>query len=125
MLTRSPIRQRRSRRRGPLRSEAFRRWIATFPCIICLNPETQAAHTEKGGTSMKGSDASCVPLCCTGHCHHQQLDGSVDLPNGEKGNKRMPDGRFRFEHFYRINLASFIRALNERWTEKTGKDIRQ
>lgn len=103
-----------------MRSEKYRRWIASLPCLLCASRETQAAHTVKGGLALKGSDASCVPLCCTGHDHHGQLDGRVRLPSGEMGNKRMPDGRYRFEHFYRLSLASYVRALNERWEEKTG-----
>jgi hypothetical protein len=114
------IKQRRSVRRGPWRSKPYRAWIASFPCLICGNPNTQASHTEKGGGSMKGTDASCVPLCCTGLRHHDQLDGRVDLPSGEKGNKRMPDGRYRLEHHYRLSLQAFVRGLNARWCELKG-----
>lgn len=38
----------------PPRSEKYRRWIASQPCLICASPETQAAHTERGGRGMKG-----------------------------------------------------------------------
>ena len=73
-MNRTPIPKRRRARRGPWRSEAYRRWIASQPCMICGNPETQAAHTERGGMSMKGSDASCVPLCVR---HHLEFDGKI------------------------------------------------
>lgn len=64
-------RKSRKARRGPWRSEKYRRWIADHCCLICGYPETQAAHTVNNGMSSKGPDSSCVPLCPT---HHQEYD---------------------------------------------------
>jgi hypothetical protein len=60
----------RSRRRGPIRDRKYRAWIRTLPCAHCgTTYGVQAAHTgSDGGTSMKSSDTSCVPLC---HDCHQ------------------------------------------------------
>lgn len=121
MLRRSskPPRKRRGVRRGPPRSEQFRRWVGTLPCLVCGNPETQAAHTEHGGTSMKGSDFSCVPLCCTKQNCHGQFDGRVKMPNGEYGNGKS-DGWTRFERFYGVDLKSRAEGLYGVWLLKHG-----
>jgi hypothetical protein len=69
---RTPIRKRRAARRGPWRCVDYRRWVASHPCVICGNQNSQAAHTESNGMSSKGPDSSCVPLCLL---HHDVLDG--------------------------------------------------
>lgn len=51
---------------APLRSEAYRRYVASLPCCICSKPgPTQCAHSDGGGKGMgiKTSDATCFPLC--------------------------------------------------------------
>lgn len=112
---RNPIKRtvapRKSRgvRRGPWRSEKYRRWIAGHACIVCGHPETQAAHTERNGMSSKGSDASCVPLCVD---HHNHLDGRTH-PWGTGG----PLGRLGFQDFYGINLASEAADLYREWSK--------
>lgn len=72
-MKRSPINKRRGVRRGPWRSEKYRRWVSEHLSI--LNSDawpgyrpspgtsiTQAAHTQNNGTSSKGPDSSCLPL---------------------------------------------------------------
>lgn len=81
---RTPVRKRRPgpARKGPMRSEAYRRWVSRFRCCVC-NPlsldmgeccegNSQAAHAERNGMSSKGPDSSCVPLCVA---HHNWYDG--------------------------------------------------
>lgn len=76
-MKRSPIRKRRGTRRGLLRDEHHRRWIAQHSCCICYQPalgersheaQSQAAHIENNGTSSKGPDSLTVPFC---YRHHQ------------------------------------------------------
>lgn len=49
----------------PVRSEAYRRFVASFPCFSCgVEGFSQAAHPNKGkGLGMKTSDLDCFPLC--------------------------------------------------------------
>jgi hypothetical protein len=59
----------------PARSEAYRRWVASLPCLACgIEGYSQAAHPNRGrGLGQKSSDLDCFPLCSTrpGHqgCH--------------------------------------------------------
>ncbi len=65
-----------------MRSEKYRRLIASMPCVSCgLEGQTQAAHQNEGkGMGLKTSDATCVPLCH--RCHADYDQGS--LPRAEK-----------------------------------------
>ncbi len=66
------------------RSEAWRRAVASLPCLVCGKElETQAAHPNhigKGG-AMKASDAWCVPLCIE---HHAEFDQGRRWTKAEK-----------------------------------------
>lgn len=50
---------------APVRSEAYRRAVATLPCAICGVPGySQAAHANQGkGMGMKACDLTCFPAC--------------------------------------------------------------
>lgn len=50
---------------APVRSEAYRRAVASLPCVICGMPgHSQAAHANTGkGMGMKACDLSCFPAC--------------------------------------------------------------
>lgn len=50
----------------PIRSESYRRWVATLPCMACkIEGYSQAAHPCQGrGLGQKASDLDCFPLCC-------------------------------------------------------------
>ena len=68
---------------APIRSEAYRRLIASFPCIQCgRHGNSQAAHQNSGrGLGQKQSDLNIFPLCADGlghvgcHSAHDQLRG--------------------------------------------------
>lgn len=51
----------------PWRSEAYRRAVASLPCIHCgIEGYSQHAHENAGkGKSMKADDRCAMPLCCT------------------------------------------------------------
>lgn len=58
---------------NPLRSEAYRRAVASLPCKVCgIEGRSQAAHANMGkGLGIKSDDRTCFPLC---HECHQQFD---------------------------------------------------
>jgi len=67
-----------------VRSESYRRWVATLPCIVCrIEGYTQAAHPNHGrGLGQKASDLDCFPLCGPrpGHIgHHTEHDLLIDM----------------------------------------------
>jgi hypothetical protein len=62
-----------------LRDGDYRAWVRTHRCVLpaydkACQGAVQAAHLEHGGRGIKGSDASCVPLC---ERHHGTLDGET------------------------------------------------
>ena len=59
----------------PLRNEAYRRLVASFPCIHCKVPGySQCAHANTGkGASTKVSDMDSFPLCTV----HPDADGNL------------------------------------------------
>jgi hypothetical protein len=68
----------------PIRSESYRRWVASLPCIVCrIEGYTQAAHPCGGrGLGQKASDLDCFPLCSTrpGHMgHHAEHDLLIEM----------------------------------------------
>ena len=59
------------------RSEAWRRAIASLPCICCkVEGQTQAAHPNHIGKALalKADDCWCVPLCFA--CHREFDQGT-------------------------------------------------
>lgn len=61
------------------RDKKYLAWVKTLPCIECQAPgPSEPHHTETGGTGIKGSDYSAVPLC---NKHHQEWHNT----KGKKG----------------------------------------
>lgn len=62
-------------KQAPKRSEPYRRWVASLPCIHCKREgQSQAAHSDTAkGLSIKADDVTCIPLCADGFarpgCH--------------------------------------------------------
>ena len=51
---------------APVRSEAYRRAVASLPCTACgIQGYSQAAHLPPEAKGMKQSDLLTFPLCCT------------------------------------------------------------
>lgn len=52
---------------NPLRSEPYRKLVATLPCIMCgAAGISQAAHADMGkGAGIKTDDRTCFPACST------------------------------------------------------------
>lgn len=83
-------------RRGPRRDRGYRKWLNGQLCCVldrwesyfqgcCDQTSSDPAHTQNNGTSSKGPDSSCVPLC---RKHHREYDA----------------GRKAFEHKYGLNM---------------------
>ena len=68
---------------APVRSEAYRRAVATLPCAICGVPGySQAAHGSEGkGMGIKACDLTLFPACCdrpgVRGCHGQLDQGAL------------------------------------------------
>lgn len=67
----------------PVRSEAYRRAVASLPCAICRVPGySQAAHGSAGkGMGLKACDLTLFPACCdrpgVRGCHSQLDQGAL------------------------------------------------
>ena len=68
---------------SPVRSEAYRRAVATLPCAICgVAGHSQAAHANTGkGMGIKACDLTLFPACCdrpgVRGCHSQLDQGAL------------------------------------------------
>ena len=60
---------------APVRSEAYRRAVASLPCINCgVQGHSQCAHSNSGkGAGIKASDLDSFPLCTV----HPGADGRL------------------------------------------------
>jgi hypothetical protein len=76
----------------PLRSEAYRRFVAGFPCFACaIKGHSQAAHSNSPihgkGKGLKADDRYLFPLCCAmpGRMGcHERHDLGVDMTREER-----------------------------------------
>lgn len=78
----------------PVRSESYRRWVATLPCIVCeLEGLSQAAHPNMGrGKGQKASDLDCFPLCSTRMGtpgHHWEHDNLFEMTLAERREREL------------------------------------
>lgn len=109
---RTPVRRRRlgKPRRGPLRCKKYREFLSSQICCLygpgrgvenfeCVRLVTDPAHTINNGTSSKGPDSSCVPLCRT---HHLEYDS----------------GREAFEKKYSVDMKAIAAQYYARYLEE-------
>lgn len=73
----------------PLRSEGYRRFVASFPCFGCgIAGYSQCAHPNVGkGLGLKTDDRNAFPLCSVRPGHigcHQQHDLLIDMTLGQR-----------------------------------------
>lgn len=79
-----------------VRSDGYRRFVASFPCFACgISGFSQAAHANVGkGLSMKTSDLTCFPLCGP-HGLHQGCHSVHDLCIGmTRDERRATEARY-------------------------------
>lgn len=72
-----------------VRSESYRRWVASLPCIACgIEGFSQAAHANHGkGLGMKTCDLMTFPLCAPHGFHmgcHAMHDQCLDMTRDER-----------------------------------------
>lgn len=73
----------------PVRSESYRRWVASLPCAICgAEGWTQAAHGNMGkGLGLKVCDLQLFPACAPRFglmgCHWQ-IDNTFQMTREER-----------------------------------------
>jgi hypothetical protein len=90
------------------RNWKYKAWIRTLPCGVCGATPSEAAHTgSDGGTSLKASDYSCVPLCCD--CHTQGPLSYHQL------------GREDFELRHGLDLKALVKRLNRLWFDPQNR----
>jgi hypothetical protein len=94
---------------APVRSEAYRRVVATLPCAICGVPGySQCAHSNSGkGAGIKASDLDSFPLCTV----HPGADGSLV----QGCHERFDQGA--------LFLKSVRRELEPAWAADTRRKI--
>jgi len=106
-----------------MRCDEYRLWVALHGCYICyfvvpLNGQyverdgfpgakhaeavSQACHTENNGTSSKGPDSSCVPLCPHHHAVYDQ-------------------GRKSFEWFFKVDMKAIAAQYYAAWLAEGNK----
>lgn len=100
--TRPPRRRPRTwSARKPPKAWKYRLWIRTLPSMISGIDALgliEAAHTgSDGGTSMKASGYTCVPLTIEEHREYHQT------------------GRDAMERKYGVSFAETVRQLNRIW----------
>src|SRR5260370_4213609 len=92
------------------RSSRYLAWIRTLECTICGLPPSEykrieAAHTKllgSGGTGLKSSDYSCVPLCT--NCHTMRPHAYHKYGTEAE-----------WAAFWRIKLDEVVAGLNRQW----------
>lgn len=77
---------------APVRSEAYRRAVASLPCASCgIYGYSQHAHDNEGkGLSLKTDDRTGVPLCCARPGEegcHTKFDQYRLLPGGREAHR--------------------------------------
>ena len=78
-----------------VRSEPYRRFVASFPCFACgIEGHSQAAHSNQSrhgkGGSVKASDEFTFPLCIPHGDHqgcHTLHDLCIDMTKAERREK--------------------------------------
>jgi hypothetical protein len=96
-------------------------WIASLPCILCGNPEVQAAHYRKGFFTMQRKPPNRVfPLCVRHHdVQHSVGEDRFWADNGTnpKLSISVLQGLYeRFDNIKRRELAEeWISLQNRKW----------
>lgn len=101
--------RRRVAQRGPARDPKYRAWIRTMVCCACgADFQVEAAHTgSDGGTALKASDYSCVPLCLGCHTGNPRAYHRI--------------GRPAFERLWNLDFGALVLRLNAAY--RTGGKV--
>jgi len=86
-------------KRPPYRSEAWRKAVASLPCVICGSPDVQAAHRNEGKSmAMKTDDCWTAALCVA---HHEWID---------RGNRTREESRREMDRAILLTLRELCAA---------------
>ncbi len=55
------------------RSDPYKAYISTLPCVVCEISPCDPHHTTVGGMRIKGTDYHCIPLCRYHHDEHDHM----------------------------------------------------
>ena len=84
----------------PIRSEDYKRWIRSWPCLVCATRRNiEASHTGAHGIGQKSSDFNAVPLCKE---HHAELHQGVQ----------------EFQERHQLELADVVSMFNALWSAR-------
>lgn len=84
----------------PGRSVEYLDYIRSQRCYACLRDSpSEPHHTQTGGTAMKGSDFSAIPLC---HEHHRECQ----------------DGKSLFEQRHSIVVSEAVEKYLVQWCDE-------
>ncbi len=86
------------------RSEDYLDYIRSLPCCLCSFHPVDSHHTDTGGTGMKGSDFSCIPLCRK--CHDELGSG----------------GKESFQTLHGIRLDTEVKRVLVKWCDAREAD---
>jgi hypothetical protein len=87
----------------PVRSEDYKRWIRSWPCLVCVTwRRIEACHVGPHGLGQKASDLKTVPLCKE---HHAELHQGVQ----------------EFQERHQIELADVVAMFNALWIARRQK----
>ena len=85
----------------PERSEAYKAWIRTLPCLLCGTTRgIEPCHTGPHGMGQKASDFTCVPACAW---HHRHGKDAIDVLGK------------RFGEHHGIDMDELRERLNAAW----------
>jgi hypothetical protein len=86
-------------RQTPVRSEAYKKWIRTLPSVVSGMSPCEACHTGvDGGTGLKASDLSCLPLTAEEHAEYHR------------------GGKLTFAAKYGLDAEAEVERLNAEWS---------
>lgn len=89
----------------PVRSESYKAFVRSFPCIRCgtVRRLRDAAHIGPHGIGQKASDLDTVPACRICHRELHRL------------------GRVKFEMLHGLDFAQAIEALQHMYLIRYGR----
>jgi len=89
----------------PVRDEAYKRFIRSFPCIVCRGTRwIEAAHFGMHGISSKSSDLNTLPVC---RQHHRTAPLSYH---------KLSPAKFALAH--NLDIAGLTAEFNNLWESK-------
>lgn len=89
----------------PVRSDHYKTWVRSWPCIACgtIKRAREAMHIGPHGISQKASDLDCLPGCYKCHAELHRL------------------GPVRFQMLHNLDFREAIEVLQHMYALKFGR----